>query len=119
MEDQIKILVAEDEALVAMDIEYGLEDMGVSVVGPCLSLEETLEVVESKEIDAAILDIDLQGKTVFPAAKKLTEIGVPFVFHSGRKDVQQVLDLFPQSKLFCKPTNPSVMLTALEEMLAA
>ena len=78
-----RILVVEDEALIALQIEMDIEDVGYSVAGTCMSLAESLKFIENKEIDGAILDVDLRGIDVFPAAEKLLEKDIPFVFHTG------------------------------------
>ena len=52
----LRILVAEDEALIAMQIEMDLEDAGYSVVGPCLSLDDCMKALKTEKIDAAVLE---------------------------------------------------------------
>ena len=59
-----RILVVEDEALIALQIEMDIEDIGYSVAGTCMSLAESLRFIDSKEIDGAILDVDLRGVDV-------------------------------------------------------
>jgi CheY-like chemotaxis protein len=79
-----RILVVEDEALVAMLLETILEDMGCSAVGPVGTVDDALEVVLADPlIDAALLDINVAGREVFPVAEALRERGVPFVFSTG------------------------------------
>ncbi len=75
-----RVLIVEDEMLLALDLEEGLRDAGCEVVGPAGSLRSALRLVESSEIDAAILDVNLAGERVFPVAHILCERGIPFVF---------------------------------------
>lgn len=75
-----RVLVVEDEMLLALDLEEGLRDAGCEVVGPAGSLRSALRLAENSEIDAAILDVNLAGERVFPVAQILTERGIPFVF---------------------------------------
>ena len=79
----LKILVVEDEALVSMLVEDMLTDMGCQVVGPAADIESALELARGEGIDAALLDVNLAGKPIFPVADVLKERGVPFAFASG------------------------------------
>lgn len=109
----VHILVAEDEALIAMQIEMDLEDAGYKVVGPYMSLERCLEAVEKEQIDAAVLDVDLAGFDVFPLAYKLEENGVPFVFHTGRGSHDKILSRFPDATICIKPAEVINLLRGL------
>lgn len=78
------VLVVEDEALVAMLLETMLQDMGCRVLGPAARVEEALETVAAEaRIDAAILDVNVAGRTVYPVAEALAARGVPLVFSTG------------------------------------
>jgi CheY-like chemotaxis protein len=79
----LKVLVVEDEALVSMLVEDMLTDLGCVVVGPAAELEEALRLATTGEIDAALLDVNLGGRPIFPVADALRERGVPFAFASG------------------------------------
>ena len=79
-----RILVVEDESLVAMLLETILEDMGAVPVGAISTVDEALEVVgDDPLLDAALLDVNVAGKEVFPVADALKAKGVPFVFSTG------------------------------------
>ena len=80
-----RLLVVEDEYMIAMDMAQALEDLGAEVVGPAASVEDALLLVreEGGRLDAALLDINLQDRRVFPVADALAERGVPFVFATG------------------------------------
>ena len=79
----LRILVAEDEALVSMLIEDMLTDMGATVIGPAATLDEAITLAQSADADLALLDVNLAGKPVFPVADILADRGVPIVFASG------------------------------------
>ena len=79
----LKVLVVEDEALVSMLVEDMLTDLGCSIVGPAAEIEEALRLAGSAEIDAALLDVNLGGRPIFPVADALKARGVPFAFASG------------------------------------
>jgi DNA-binding response OmpR family regulator len=82
-----RILVVEDEAIVAMLVEDGLLDAGAKVLGPAASVDEALQLIERAASDgglsAAVLDINLNGEAVSPVADRLTALGVPFLFATG------------------------------------
>ena len=79
-----RVLVVEDESLVAMLLETILEDMGCVPVGPAATVEEGLQMAsEGDPVDAALLDVNVAGKQVFPIAEALKARGVPFVFSTG------------------------------------
>lgn len=79
----LKVLVVEDEALVSMLVEDMLTDLGCTIVGPAAEIEEALRLAGSAEIDAALLDVNLGGRPIFPVADALKARGVPFAFASG------------------------------------
>jgi len=79
-----RILVVEDESLVAMLLETILEDMGCSTIGPASNIEDGLTAVRDEIVlDAALLDVNVAGQQVFPVARALADRGVPFIFSTG------------------------------------
>lgn len=78
-----RILLVEDEVLVAMLIEDMIDGMGLQHVATASRLDQALELVQNLEFDAAILDVNLAGKRSFPIADILKERGIPFVFATG------------------------------------
>ena len=83
MADQRRILIVEDEMIVALFIEDLLDELGYKVAGTASRLEDALERAQTDDFDLAILDVHLQGEEVFPLADLLNERGVPFVFATG------------------------------------
>lgn len=81
--DGHRILVVEDEALVAMLLETMLEDLGAVPVGPAQSVDEGRGLAEAEALDGALLDVNVAGQEVFPVAEALKARGVPFVFSTG------------------------------------
>lgn len=77
------ILIVEDDYLVADQTRRELENCGAVIIGPVPSVDLALDLLESRKIDAAILDIDLAGETVYPLADMLSERKIPFVFATG------------------------------------
>ncbi|WP_374514202.1 response regulator [Brevundimonas sp.] len=79
-----RILVVEDESLVAMLLETILEDMGCTAVGPAATVDDGLALAtDGERLDAALLDVNVAGRQVFPVAEILQRNGVPFVFSTG------------------------------------
>jgi DNA-binding response OmpR family regulator len=81
-----RVLVIEDEMLLAMAIEDVLYALGCQVVGPVAVLEKALKLARDETFDAAILDVTLRGSKVYPVAELLLGRGIPFVFASGYGD---------------------------------
>ncbi len=79
-----RVLVIEDESLVAMLLETILDDMGCAVVGPESNIDDGLRAATTEGgLDAALLDVNVAGREVFPVAEALKARGVPFVFSTG------------------------------------
>jgi len=78
-----RILVVEDEPLLAMMIEDLLSEIGCVVVGPASHLGAGLALASEAELDGALLDVNLGSEAVYPVADALRRRGVPFVFVTG------------------------------------
>ena len=78
-----RVLVVEDEALVLMLLTDMVEESGAVVVGPASTVAEALELAQDADIEAALLDVNLNGQPVFPVAAALRARGVPFAFLTG------------------------------------
>lgn len=79
-----RILVVEDEYMMADDLQYDLEEVGAQVIGPVPSVADALRLLAAEEaIDGAILDVNLRGEKAYPVADVLRERGIPFVLATG------------------------------------
>lgn len=78
-----RILVIEDEALVAMLVEDALVDAGFAVLGPARSVAQALEMLKADTPDAAVLDLNLGGENSLPVADVLAARGIPFLVATG------------------------------------
>ena len=78
-----RVMVAEDELLVAMLIEDILGDAGCIIVGPFTTVGDALRAVEAGGIDVALLDVNLRGQKIYPVGLALEARGIPFVLLSG------------------------------------
>lgn len=84
-----RVMIVEDQMLLAMELESLLAELGCTVLGPAPSVAQALALLEQQRPDAAILDVNLNGQTALPVAEALTAQGVPFVLATGRTDVLQ------------------------------
>jgi len=78
-----RILVVEDEALVAMLVEDALLDAGFVVIGPARTVSQALEMLKADPPDAAVLDLNLGGENSLSVAEALTARGIPFLVATG------------------------------------
>jgi CheY-like chemotaxis protein len=78
-----RILVVEDDPLIAMLEEDLMLRLGCQVIGPAATLAEALALAATSSPQGALLDVNLRGEAVFPVADLLAKAGVPFVFVTG------------------------------------
>jgi len=112
-----RILVVEDEFLLADEFHRELEAAGAVVVGPAPTVERALALVENEApIDAALLDVNLNGDMIFPVADALVVRSVPFVFTSGYDDdvLAERYSLMPRCQ---KPTDIALIIEQLTMIL--
>lgn len=95
----LRILVVEDDIMIAVLIEEVLHDLGCFVVGPASKLDRALQLASDGDFDAAILDVTIRGGQVFPVAESLQSRGIPFMFASGHGDWTLPASLQDQTRL--------------------
>jgi CheY-like chemotaxis protein len=78
-----KVLVVEDEMMIAMLIEDMLEELGCQLIGPATKVERALELIARETIEVALLDVNLEGQATYAVADELQQKGIPFVFATG------------------------------------
>jgi CheY-like chemotaxis protein len=116
-----RILLVEDEYLIAETMEEWLSQAGAVVVGPVPSVKQALVLIEGEAgaLGGAVLDVNLgRGETAYPIADRLNELGVPYVFATG--DVR-IIDRPPHQgrPRLNKPVSRGALLRAVEKLLAA
>jgi len=79
----LRILLVEDEAVIAIMIEDMLTDLGCEVVGPAASVAEASRLAQTEPLAGAFLDVNLGGASIYPVADLLAARQIPFVFVSG------------------------------------
>jgi CheY-like chemotaxis protein len=115
--ERIRVLIAEDEFFVGIQIAGDLNSAGYSSVGPFTTLEAAARASRFERFDAAILDINLNGTMVYPLADELSERGLPFIFLTGylAKDLPERFRSSPQ---VTKPYDPAVLIKKIQTAIA-
>ncbi|HSN70097.1 MAG TPA: response regulator [Steroidobacteraceae bacterium] len=108
-----RILVVEDEYLIAADLARQLEAAGVEVLGPVPTVAAALDLLaRTSDVDGAVLDVNLRGENVLPVAATIRERGIPFVFATGY-DKLALPGEYAGSRWCQKPVDVSQVLTLL------
>jgi DNA-binding response OmpR family regulator len=89
----LRILVVEDNFLLAESLQMLLREWGCEAIGPASRLARALDIARSTPLDGALLDINLAGEMSFPVATLLRERGVPFVFLTGYTQIEMPSEL--------------------------
>ena len=111
-----RILVVEDEPLIAMDFSQTLSDAGYVVIGPANSVARALALLAKFGCDAAVLDVNLGMETSEPVARELIKLNTPFVTTSGYSREQQP-EIMQTAPLLGKPVSAHMLLAQVERCL--
>ena len=114
-----RILVAEDEPIVAFDLCDTVEEAGYEVEGPHSEVSTASDAYEAERPDLAILDITLDDGEVFALAEQLEADDVPIIFHSGSHTNADIKARFPGATTLIKPCPPADMIGAVSNALEA
>ncbi len=112
-----RILIVEDQFLVALHTADVLEGLGCEIVGPAPRVGEALDLARTEMLDAAILDINLAGEMVWPVAAELKSKNVPFLFLSAYSQDFKMPLTFSNIVRLEKPLNDVLLRRALATML--
>ncbi len=114
----LRILIVEDEMLVAMNVEDMLLDLGHEVAGLAGRLEPALALAREAEIDLAMLDVNLAGEQSFPIADALIERGTPFLFATGY-GLKGIPEKYRDRPVLQKPFRAQDLAQALRQAVTA
>ena len=114
----MRILIVEDEPLIAFEVEQTLTDAGFEIVGVAARVEEALAMIDDGALDAAVLDANLNRVSAAPIAIALTARGLPFIVTTGYTR-EQLPDGFKAWALIEKPCLPEQIIEALTAVLQA
>ena len=110
------VLVVEDEALIAMDLQALLEDAGYHVLGPANSTAAAMALLDGNEPDVALLDVNLGRSDVFGVANALADRKTKLIFLTGHT-AQKLPQAHRHRPLVAKPYLPHVLLQAVRQAL--
>lgn len=114
-----RILVVEDEYMLAMDLERELQDAGAHVLGPVPTVFAALQLIDSAEpIEGALLDVNVGGESIFPVADALMQRGVPVVLTTGY-DLRAIPERYADLPRCEKPVDIRQVARTLERLVHA
>lgn len=114
-----RVLICEDEAIVALDLKLMVEDLGYEVIGPFATVRDGLNATGQGDIDVAVLDVRLRDGEVFPVADALTAQGTGLIFHSGHVLSSEILGTYPLARVCQKPVATAALTAYLGEFASA
>jgi CheY-like chemotaxis protein len=110
-----RILVVEDEPIVALDLAGVLEGRGATIIGPAYNVAEARWLISRSQIDCAVLDVNLGRESVAPLVRELGELNIPFVFLTGY-DERDLSPLWRVHPIVYKPTVEAELIDALRHI---
>jgi CheY-like chemotaxis protein len=113
-----RILVVEDEAIIAAFVEDILDDLGATVVGPAYSVTQALKLASAETLDAALLDVNVRDESIVPVRDTLRRRGIPFVFATGY-GAERARDVTGDAPVVDKPYSRERIARALGDCLSA
>lgn len=113
------VLLLEDEALIALNLQDELQDAGFSVGGSFTTCADALFWLESNTPDVAVLDTVLKDTHCGDVARELVDRNVPFVIYSGHREDRDLLAEFHHVRWIEKPVPPSVLIDECKQLLIA
>jgi len=114
-----RVLVVEDEMLIALDTVDKLKNSGCTVLGPALRLEAAMALTRGERLDAAVLDVYLAGYFVWPVAEALASRNVPFIFLTGFGTGLEFPPAFAAVPRLEKPVMPGAVAQAVASLFTS
>jgi ActR/RegA family two-component response regulator len=112
-----RVLIVEDQYLLAADMADALTDAGFEVVGPAGTLDDAFILADSGHIDVAVVDCDLRGKAVTPLVHALSARGVPTVMVTGYSESAPDVSAAKPTRYLQKPVGSDAVVRALDSLL--
>ncbi len=113
-----RVLLAEDNALIALDLEEILKGYGCRVIGPILSVRDALELLSTEDVDIAVVDYLLEDGEAAPLARALDDKGIPFAICTSGSE-ENLGTLFPNTPVLAKPYNPDDVSMVVNSLIAS
>lgn len=115
----VKVLIVEDEPLIAMELAQIIEDAGGIVVGSARTQSDAILLAENTEFDMALLDVRVRDGTTFQLAAILFEKQTPFVFCTGDSDQRDEFRDWAAVPIVTKPHTPEIIIATLSRLSAS
>jgi DNA-binding NtrC family response regulator len=112
-----RVLLVEDEALIALDVQDMLAQAAYAVAGPAPSVAAALAIIEKEQIDAALLDVSLTDGVAWPVADALAARGAPFALLTGFGALVEAPERHAAVPVVQKPVNPEKLVEAIRSLL--
>ena len=113
-----RVLLAEDNALIALDLEELLQTYGCDVVGPSVTVQEALDVLRYQAIDIAVIDYLLEDGEAEPLACALDRKGIPYAICTGAGQ-DKIGSLYPNTPIIGKPFTPEDVSVVVNCLIAS
>lgn len=115
-EHAARILIVEDEPMIALTLEDFLTEAGFQIAGVAGKLDKALALIETSHCDAAIVDANLAGLSASPAAIALAARGLPYIMMSGYSE-EQMQGEYPNAVFLSKPCQQELLISTLHSIL--
>jgi len=115
----IRILIAEDDAILGFDMACILRSAGAETLGPAKTLQEARRLAESAQVTCGVLDVSLGKETVFPAAQVLRDRHIGLVFYTGCSNPEALQHDWPEAQVLFKPASTRALLKAVTQVCSA
>jgi DNA-binding response OmpR family regulator len=112
-----RVLVAEDELIVAVDLCDTVAEAGFEVEGPHTGISSAMLSFQKAKPDLAIIDVSLEGGNVFAFAREMADQDVPIIFHCDQHPPKEVSAFFPTATTLMKPCPPAEVIKAVNKVL--
>jgi CheY-like chemotaxis protein len=112
-----RVLLIEDEPLIAMEMESELSSLGLEVIGPAAHVDSAKQLIAESAFEAALVDVNLNGTSVEEVAAALAQKGIPFAFATGYgRDT--LPEAFRDAPLLAKPVETDALIDVLSDLLS-
>ncbi len=115
----IKVLIAEDDAILAFDMMCFLRGAGAETLGPAPNLKRAIALSQDESLSCGVLDVSLRGELIFPAAQKLREMCAGIVFYTGYADTGGLKREWPDAQVLIKPAPSKSLIAAVSAACCA
>ncbi|TXN72833.1 helix-turn-helix domain-containing protein [Methylobacterium sp. WL6] len=116
MSQQASVLLAEPDAIVAMDLSDALETAGYRVLGPCATTADALQTLEREQPTLVVLDVKLRDGPCTPLTRELHQLQIPFLIHTGVSRDNPVATSFRNAPWLIKPALPEDVVALVDEL---